>query len=269
MIDPSLTLAVEAIMREANGRAIVPRFRKLDPAQIDHKAADDVVTVADRESEAMLTESLAKLLPGALVVGEEAAFADASVLDRLADNLCWIVDPLDGTNNFAYGRAPFGVLVALADRGETLGGWILDSLTGRFCHATAGGGAWVDGERVAARTSGEAVPVAAISLVFLEEARREQVRSRIAPHYRLVDIPRCAAEQYPRLVLGANDVSVFERALPWDHAAGALFLNEAGGRCARPDGSPYRVDEHTRRGLIGAASPALFDRLAQQLAELD
>ena len=93
------------------------------------------------------------------------------------------------------------------------------------------------------------------------------MKAHIAPHYRVVDIPRCAAEQYPRLVLGENDVSIFERTLPWDHAAGVLFVNEAGGKAARPDGSPYRVDED-RTGLIGAASPALWEELAQRIAAL-
>lgn len=265
---PTFTRAVEAIMREASERAILPRYQSLSSAEIDAKAPDDVVTVADKDSEALLTERLSALLPEAAVVGEEATFADASVMDRLKDRLCWIVDPLDGTNNFAAGKSPFGVLVALADKGETLGGWILDCLTGRFCHAAKGAGAWIDGERVMATPSGEALPVAAISLVFLEQARREQIREHIAPHYRLVDIPRCAAEQYPRIVLGTNDLSVFERTLPWDHAAGALFLNEAGGFCARPDGSPYRVDEFERRGMIGASSKALFDDLAERLAAL-
>jgi fructose-1,6-bisphosphatase/inositol monophosphatase family enzyme len=256
-------------MREASERAIVPRYQALAAHEIDAKAPNDVVTIADKESEALLTERLAALLPEAAVVGEEAVHADPAVMEQLRDRLCWIVDPLDGTNNFAEGKAPFGVLVALADKGETLGGWILDSLTGRFCHAGKGTGAWIDGERAVARTSGETPPVAAISLIFVEPERREQIRTHIAPHYRLVDIPRCAAEQYPRLVLGTNDVSIFERTLPWDHAAGALFLNEAGGYCARPDGSPYRVDEFDRRGLIGASSKALFDDLAERLAALD
>lgn len=264
----ALTRPVEAIMREACERAILPRYQALAAAHVDAKAPDDLVTIADRDSEELLSDHLAWLLPDAQVVGEEAAHADPAVLSRLKDGLCWIVDPLDGTNNFAAGKPPFGVIVALADRGETLGGWILDCLTGRFCHAARGGGAWIDGERVTARTSGEQPPIAAISLVFLEQARREQIREHIAPHYRLVDIPRCAAEQYPRIALGANDVSLFERTLPWDHAAGALFLNEAGGFCARPDGSPYRVDEHERPGMIGAASRALFDQLAERLAVL-
>jgi fructose-1,6-bisphosphatase/inositol monophosphatase family enzyme len=259
MITSELTRAVEAVMREASDQAIAPRYRVLAQNEIMAKSADDVVTIADHEAEAILTEKLSALLPEAAVVGEEAVHEDETVLLRLRDRLCWIVDPLDGTRNFSEGRPPFGVLVALADRGETIGGWILDSLSGRFCHAARGAGAWIDGERVFARTTGQSPPVAAISTLYLDEAERDKFTARVLPHYRLVDIPRCAAEQYPRLVLGANDISVFNRTLPWDHAAGVLFLNEAGGKAARPDGSAYRVDEYGGRGLIGASSPQLWD----------
>ena len=257
------------IMREASERAILPRYQALAAHEVTDKAADDVVTVADHEAEAILTERLAALLPEAAIVGEEAAHDDPSVLDHLSRPLTWIVDPLDGTNNFAAGKPPFGVLVALAQDGETVGGWILDSLTGRFCHAVHGGGAFIDGERVTARTSGQEPPIAAISLIFMDPTKREAIRTHIAPCYSLVDIPRCAAEQYPRLVLGQNDVSIFERTCAWDHAAGVLFLNEAGGKVMRPDGSAYRVDGGDYQGLLGASSPSLWDDLAYRMAQLE
>jgi fructose-1,6-bisphosphatase/inositol monophosphatase family enzyme len=267
-LTPAFTAQVEAIMRRASQTAILPHYQSLARSEIISKATDDVVTIADHESEAILTAELADLLPEAGIVGEENAFADPTIFARLRDGLCWIVDPLDGTNNFAQGKPPFGVLVALADGGETIGGWILDCLSGRFCHATRAGGAWIDAERATARPSAEEPPVAALSTVYMEAAERAQVLEHIAPHYRMVDIPRCAAEQYPRLVLGENDVSVFNRTLPWDHAAGTLFLNEAGGRAARLDGTPYRVDAWERTGMIGASTPRLWDELAERMARL-
>jgi fructose-1,6-bisphosphatase/inositol monophosphatase family enzyme len=266
MITDALTRGVHGLMREATERAILPRYQSLATQDIISKAADDVVTVADRESEEILCAGLAKLLPEATIVGEESAYADPSLLDRLGDALCWIVDPLDGTNNFASGKPPFGVLIALAEGGETVAGWIYDALTSRFCHAMRGGGAFINGERANARPSGGERPIAAISQVFMDPAQRASVQNQIAPYYTLVDIPRCAAEQYPRLVLGENDVSIFQRTLAWDHAAGVLFTNEAGGKAARPDGSPYRVNQGDRTGLIGAASPALWDDLAARVA---
>ncbi len=264
----ALTRQVRAIMLEAAERAILPRFQALAAHEVSAKAPDDVVTIADHEAEAILAEHLARLLPEAAIVGEEAAHANPLLLERLGDALCWIIDPVDGTNNFAAGKPPFGVLVALAEAGETIAGWILDPLTGRFCHARRGEGAFVNGERIHARASGIEPPIAAISLIFADPDRREALRAKIAPHYTLVDIPRCAAEQYPRLALGQNDISIFERTYAWDHAAGVLLLNEAGGKAARPDGSPYKVSEADRPGLLGAASPALWDDLAERMAGL-
>jgi fructose-1,6-bisphosphatase/inositol monophosphatase family enzyme len=260
----TLSEAIHDVMQEAANRAITPRYQHLAATDIVEKAVDDVVTIADKEAEAILAEGLARILPEAAIVGEEAAHADPAILSRLGSDLCWIIDPLDGTNNFAAGKPPFGILIALSQGGETIGGWIYDVLSGRFCHARLGEGAYLNGERLTARPSGESSPIAAVSFLFTDPARREKLLSTIAPHYRLVDIPRCAAEQYPRLALGLNDVSIFERTLAWDHAAGILFLNEAGGRAAREDGSPYRVDDH-RRGLIAAASPALWDGLAEKM----
>lgn len=267
-MNADLNAAIHALLRDVSERAILPYYQTLADHQIEAKAEDDFVTVADRLSEEMLTEGLAKIVPGLAVVGEEAAHADPSVLDRLSGP-CWIVDPIDGTHNFAQGKPPFGIILAMAEAGEAHTGWIYDPLADRLCIARRGKGAFINGEKITARVTGETPPVAAISLLFMDPARREEMKRRIAPHYRIVDIPRCAAEQYPRLVLGQNDVSIFERTLPWDHAAGVLFINEAGGKAMRPDGSPYRVDETGRTGLIGAASPELWDDLATRLATLD
>lgn len=264
----ALTAAVHAIMQRAAQEAVLPRYQSLAAHEIDAKAADDVVTVADKDAELILADGLARLLPEAAIVGEEAAHADPALLGRLGDALCWIVDPIDGTNNFAFGKPPFGIMVALSQAGETVAGWIYDPLSGRLCHAHKGCGAFIGEERITARPTPGTLPIAAISLVFLDPDRRAAMLDHIAPHYTLVDIPRCAAEQYPRLVLGVNDVSIFERTLAWDHAAGVLFVNEAGGKAARPDGRPYRVDEAHLPGLIGAASPTLWDDLAGRLAAL-
>lgn len=250
--------AVDTLIRTVARDVVMPRFRNLAAEHIHEKAADDLVTIADHESELRLAEGLASILPEALVIGEEACVTDPSLLDRFGDSLVWIIDPIDGTGNFAAGRAPFGILIALAVNGMTQAGWLYDPLTGRMCHAVADIGAFIDGQRVHARESGETPPVAGISLLYVDPGKRQTIIDRAEGRLNMVDIPRCAAEQYPRVVLGQNDLALFERTLPWDHAAGVLFLNEAGGRALRPDGSPYRVDD-PRLGLLAAASPRLWD----------
>ena len=125
---------VVALMRQVARDVVMPRFRNLAAHEISEKAANDFVTIADKESELRLAEGLAAILPEAGIIGEEACAADPTILERAVDGLNWIIDPIDGTGNFASGNPPFGIMIALADAGATLAGWILDPMTGRLCH---------------------------------------------------------------------------------------------------------------------------------------
>ncbi|MBB5985521.1 inositol monophosphatase family protein [Sphingobium lignivorans] len=261
----ALTDSVADLMRAVARDVVLPRYRNLATHEVEEKTAGELVTIADREAEERLNEGLARLLPEAGLVGEEACAADPARMNDLATGLNWLIDPIDGTGNFAAGRPPFAIMVALVDAGVTQAGWMLDPLTGRLCHAALGQGASIDGERVIARESGAALPIAGISLLFVKPEDRQGLIDRIEGRFAMADIPRCAGEQYPRIVLGTHDLAVFERTLPWDHAPGALFVNEAGGRVARPDGSPYRLGAEPGRGMLAAASPAMWDRAAEIL----
>jgi fructose-1,6-bisphosphatase/inositol monophosphatase family enzyme len=262
IITDGLQAGVVALMREVATTIMMPRFRDLKAGEIAEKAPDDYVTVVDTLSEARLIAGLTALLPGSHVVGEEGVAADPALIGRVAEGAAWIVDPLDGTGNFAAGRTPFAIMVALCEGGVTQAGWILDPVGGRLCHAVLGRGAFIDGERVTARSSGAALPIAALAMRYLPDDVRADIGSRADGRFTLADIPNCAGEQYPRILLGSNDIALFWRALPWDHAPGALILNEAGGRMARADGSQYLPGEPQRVGLLAAATPALWDMAA-------
>ena len=256
-----LDLPVQSLMRDVAARIVMPRFRQLDAAQIEEKAPDELVTIADRESEEALAEGLRQLLPDSRVIGEEACSADPSLLEGIGEGTAWIVDPIDGTANFAAGETPFGIMVALVVDGVSEAAWLLDPVIDRLCSAGRGKGAFINGERVTARTSGEPIPVAGLSTRYLPPELREDVERRAEGKLRCVGIPRCAAEQYPRVMLGANDLALFWRTHVWDHAPGALILTEAGGKVARLDGTPYSITQ-TGKGLLAAASAEMWDRAA-------
>lgn len=260
----TLTRSVADLMRQVAAEVIMPRYRNLAAHEVEEKAVGEQVTIADRESELRLSEGLTHILPEAGLVGEEACAADPALIDKLAMGINWLIDPIDGTSNFASGNPPFGVMIALVDGGETQASWMLDPISGRLCHAALGKGATIDGERVRARESGAPLPIAGLSLLFVDPARRQGLIDRAQGKLQMVDIPRCAAEQYPRIVLGQNDCALFERTLAWDHAAGVLFVNEAGGRVARPDGSEYRPDQNCK-GMLAASSPAMWEKAAAVL----
>lgn len=257
---------VNDILEQASRDIVIPYYQNLQSHQIDEKTPGDLVTVADKLSEKFIAGALTALTPEAKIVGEEAFAADPAVLDQLADGQVWIIDPIDGTGNYAAGQPPFGIIIALAEQNETVAGWLYDPLTGRICHAVKNGGAFINGEPVAVPVGHPDRPVAALATGYMTADQRDSLLDAAEPCYEIVDIPRCAAEQYPRLVLGTNHISIFERALPWDHAAGILFLNEAGGKCARWDGSAYRPADR-KKGLLGASSPKLWDEAAERLGD--
>lgn len=263
-MSPLFSEQVAMLMRQVSRDVVLPRFRALVSHDISEKAPGDVVTIVDRESEERLAEGLAKILPGVRIVGEEACAADPSLLDRLGEGTVWLIDPLDGTTNFSKGRMPFALMIALLVDGETRMGWILDPMAPRLCYAAAGRGAYVNGDRISSQAGLASPPVAAIGVHFMDGEQRRDIEARAAGKLAITTIPRCAGEQYPRLALGQNDISLFAKTLPYDHAAGALFLEEAGGRTAWADGTPYRVTDRSPN-LLSAATPGLWDRAAEIL----
>ncbi len=155
--------ALAAILRDAARAEIMPRFRRLGAEGVRAKSSpQDLVTDADEGAERHIAAALAKLFPDALVVGEEAAAADASLLDRLAEaDRAIVLDPLDGTFNFAHGVPLFAVMAALLVRGEVVLSAIHDPLGDDTALALRGEGAWVerpDGTRAELRVCGPARP---------------------------------------------------------------------------------------------------------------
>ncbi|PYE85355.1 inositol monophosphatase family protein [Pseudoroseicyclus aestuarii] len=150
--------ALIALVRETAARAIMPRFRQLAPDEIETKSGPtDLVTVADREAEALLAEGARRILPGCAVVGEEASAADPGLLSGIeTSETCVILDPVDGTANFARGLAVFGVILAVTRRGETVFGLLYDPVCDDLVLAHRGGGAQYlgAGGRRALRTRG-------------------------------------------------------------------------------------------------------------------
>jgi fructose-1,6-bisphosphatase/inositol monophosphatase family enzyme len=244
---------VAALMREVAATVVLPRWRHLESGEIHQKSPGDLVTIADQESEAALTAGLRKLLPGSIVVGEEAVAADSSVLGRVGeDGDVWIVDPVDGTNNFAAGKYPFAVMVALLRDREPVAGWILDVVEDKLTVAEAGGGAFRDGVRLSTRTDSPA-PSELTGMVS-----GNQAPGGLRAFGSLTEGRHCAGWEYPALVLDEQQFAVFWRTMPWDHVAGSLIVREAGGTVRRlSDGEHYRPGDFTG-GLMAAANEDIW-----------
>jgi fructose-1,6-bisphosphatase/inositol monophosphatase family enzyme len=258
---------VGGLLREAARTAILPVFRRLRSSEVAEKAPGEVVTVADRRAEHIIGAGLPRILPGSVVVGEEAVAADPAVLGRLRrPGPVWLVDPLDGTANFAAGRRPFAVMVALLQDGVTKASWILDPIADSLAAAEAGRGAYIDGVPVRAT---DATPPAtdlrgAAMTRFLPPSLRASVEAGADRLGAVVAGHHCAGQEYRDIVLGVEHFALFRRTLPWDHAPGVLIVEEAGGVARRFDGSRYDpTDERT--GLLVAANESIWTTVRDTL----
>ena len=214
------------IMREAATTLITPRFRQLREDEIQEKSPGDLVTIADLEAEKFLEEKLTALVPGSLVVGEEASEDSPEILERLkGDAPVWVLDPLDGTRNFAHGREPFAVIVAYCQGKETLMGWIHDPLTGETVWAAKGQGCWAGDKRLKLPTS----PPFKYMKGSLSGSHAQRIKA-VKGGPQSIRRLGCVGRDYMDLALGNIDFARYAfRLKPWDHAAGVLLHTEAGG----------------------------------------
>jgi fructose-1,6-bisphosphatase/inositol monophosphatase family enzyme len=261
---------VAELIRETAAAELLPRFGNLAEGDVRQKRPGDVVTVADEAAERRLAVGLAKILPGVPVVGEEAVEKDPGLLDLIArpDEACWIVDPLDGTANFAAGRDRFAIIVCLVRDTVPVAGWILDVPRGHLAEAHRGEGAALDGRIAKGRAPGKAQDRPLIGYVgyrIIKEFERQLAPQQRARLGRLSTLS-CAGLEYIEFLAGRADFNLYRMTKPWDHAAGALMMREAGGGSVQFNGAPYGPSQALAAGLISSPMTDALDE-ARQLLE--
>ncbi|MEY9995592.1 fructose-1,6-bisphosphatase/inositol monophosphatase family enzyme [Streptomyces sp. V4I8] len=259
----------EAIRKAAEGE-IMPRFRQLAAHEIDQKAGPhDLVTDADRLAEKYLTGVLGALLSGSVVVGEEAVHANPASYDALqGDAPVWIVDPVDGTRQFVHGDPGFCTLVALAQHGVLLASWTYAPARDQLATAIRGKGAHLDGERLhsGAPEPGRDLHIATSHPDYTTD---DQKRALLGLWTDGVDPRPCgsAGLEYLAIARGELDATAFSWEAAWDHAAGILLVEEAGGAHLTHTGEPFRITGGNALPFTAARDAATARRVAALLAE--
>ncbi len=250
---------VTAAIRAVADAEIIPRFRALADDEIIEKRPGDVVTVADRLAERALSAIFRAQDPGCLVVGEEGVYADPTPLQALPTaERAWVIDPIDGTRNFASGSPDFAVMVAEVRAGVTTRSWIWQPMHDRMYTAELGAGVELNGVPVPARSMPE-------QLVGALHGRYGRPREGVPEQVSLVRLAGCCGVDYPNVVEGRRDFLGYWSMHPWDHLPGALMVSETGGRVATTAGRTYAAGV-TGRYLLAAASPEIWE-LADELVE--
>ncbi|MDR6818834.1 fructose-1,6-bisphosphatase/inositol monophosphatase family enzyme [Neorhizobium sp. 2083] len=244
------------LLRLAAKAEILPRFRRLGSGDVRSKSEPaDLVTEADEAAERMIRRELEAFAPGALFVGEESVAADPSLLAKLADaEFAVVVDPVDGTFNFASGIPAFGVMASVVWKGETVAGIIYDPMGDDWVMAEKGAGAFLrrpDGEAIRLAVA-QSRPIDAMigmaSPGYFFGGERERILGNLAK-VRFFANYRCSAHEYRTFAGGHVQFVLYNKLMPWDHLAGTLIGTEAGGYVARFDGSPY-LPHHLDGGLL-------------------
>ncbi len=245
-------------LRHVAEEEIMPRFRNAAAASVSEKTSSvDLVTQADLRSEAYLTAAIRERFPDALIVGEEAYEADRSVVPALADaDLAFVIDPVDGTFNFAAGLPVFGTILAVTVKGETVAGIIHDPALGDTVISLKGAGAFQQKRNCEPVRLKVAEPVelgrmvGAMACSHMEEPDRSRIAGNMAK-IRMTFAFNCSAYEYWMASSGKLHFIGHAKLMPWDHLAGVLTHQEAGGHTAKFDGTPYRPGEISG-GIISA-----------------
>ncbi|MDI2098880.1 inositol monophosphatase family protein [Ruicaihuangia caeni] len=250
----------------ASAAALIAERRAVGVSVAASKSSlTDVVTETDREAEALIRGMLADARPNDGFYGEESGAEEGST------GLTWVIDPIDGTVNFLYGIPHYAVSVAAVEGDpdpktwRALAGCVLNVPTGEEWWATAGQGAFLDGERL------EIAPyvdldhaLVATGFAYTAEGRRTQGEIVAALLPRVRDIRRMGTASLDLCGVAAGRLNAyFERGLqPWDHAAAALIASEAGATVRGWHGA-------ADADLTLAAEPKLATELLDVLTELD
>ena len=229
-----LGTAVE-IAREA-GALLAELFTT--PLEITYKRRSDLVTVADRRSEALIVERLRRHFPGHGIVGEEGGNYSAP------SDYCWYVDPLDGTTNYAHGFPVFCVTLGLAYHDEMIAGVVFDPTRQEMYTAERGAGAFLNDRRLhVSRTVHLSECLLATGFPPFASNNDLNIRfySRITELSHGIRRAGSAALDLSYVAAGRFDGFWELKLNPWDKAAGSLLVTEAGGRMSDIAGRPFSV----------------------------
>jgi myo-inositol-1(or 4)-monophosphatase len=203
------------------------------------KGRHDLVTDADLASELAVRTMIASQFPDHGILGEEAP--DARQLER---EYCWVVDPLDGTTNYAHGFPCYGVSVAVARQGRLLAGVVYDPVRDECFAAGAGLGARLNGAPIST-TAATRVDEALVALSFPAHVTAESpdlvAMLRVMPLCQGMRRTGSAALNLSYVACGRLDAHWAHEINPWDSAAGVLIVQEAGGTATASDGTPYNL----------------------------
>lgn len=256
-MNPALNIAVKAARKA--GSLILRHMDRLSGVSVTQKGRNDFVSEVDRQAEDEIVAILRKAYPGHSILAEESGASGG-------DEFQWIIDPLDGTTNYLHGFPQFAVSIALSNRGRLEQGVIYDPLREELFTASRGGGAFLNDRRVrvSQRKSLEGALLGTGFPFRQHEVLDAYLAMFKALHADTAGIRRAGSAALDLAYVAAGRLDGFwEFGLrPWDLAAGALLIREAGGLVGDFSGG----EEYMDTGNLVAGTPKVFTAILQAIA---
>jgi myo-inositol-1(or 4)-monophosphatase len=252
----ALIEALIRVVRDVARAELLPRFREASHARFA-KSDGSFSTAADHAAQAELMRRLIAIrdVP---VLSEETTLAEQIAAWQAGDAGLWVVDPLDGTTNFAAGLPYFAVSVAFMVRGRTTLGVVYNPATDELFHASVGGGAFLGDERLPLRTASIDLSgaVVAIEPKRLPRALAERVADE-APFHSMRNFG-AGTLHWCHVAVGRFDAFLNGAQELWDYAAGSLVLAEAGGCMGTIEEDDFWAGDKLRRSVVAARDAPLY-----------
>ena len=242
----------------AQAAAVVARYAAERTYVVETKSTPtDLVTEADRETEALIVRRILEARPDDGLLGEEGANRGGS------SGIRWVIDPIDGTTNFVYGVPAYSVSIGVERDGEIIAGVVNDVALGEAYTAALGAGAHLNGRAIHVSAKAD-LATSLMGIGFAYDPVRREAQGRfydgVMRHIRDVRRMGSAALDLCRVASGQLD-GYFEFQLnPWDIAAGGLIVREAGGVTTGFHGHTFE------QGWVLATNPALVEPLTSVLS---
>ncbi|WP_234497549.1 inositol monophosphatase family protein [Vibrio maritimus] len=239
MLDKKTITQIFTIVRQQSRETIRTNFRQLQSQQIETKSSvTDLVTDCDKKVEQDLVEHLKPLFPDFVFMGEEMMSNESTFHPEHHDKLV-VIDPIDGTYNFAHGIGVFGVMLAIRINKQTVFSMLYDPLNDDWVWAQKGHGCYwqnSDGERRDLVIEEKEGDFGFISPFLFDEDQTKPLMTLMQDYKRTISFG-CSCHEYRGLLFGAGNFYLTQRKIkPWDHYAGLLAITEAGGYAAYLDG---------------------------------
>lgn len=267
MLNQSQKNDVEELIRHVGDECIFNYFKRITDSDISYKESNmDPVTIADREAEKLLQEGLLKILPESLFIGEELYAIDQNIISFLDQGKkpVWVVDPIDGTDNFINGQSGFGVMVCLVFQGDIVASWLYEVTLKRMTSYYAPQSLYENGLEIIQKRDVNGPLRGLIG----KKLHRFPVVQKLKEECREIILEPAQEPSlicYHQMLVGSIDFLVFKVTYPWDHLAGIALLKPSGAVTLRWSGEPFLISD-IDKGLVVARNSDVMNLVLEKIA---